>query len=154
TTINVDRAIVYIRAVVEHLCRNGAARKEKRRSDQRHSRRTRRGLRTAYCAYLLMTTKVVQSHAEPRTNGIKRDDPARVRISGPPLALALVPHADDLVRTLVDVVTSEPFNQQWRGGEMGVSFRTGQAAVAIASLVLLGACGDKDFENIVIVQPV
>jgi hypothetical protein len=37
---------------------------------------------------------------------------------------------------------------------MGVSFRTGQAAVAIASLVLLGACGDKDFENIVIVQPV
>src|SRR5262245_38483052 len=50
--------------------------------------------------------------------------------------------------------SSEPFNQQCRGGEMGVSFRTGQAAVAIASLVLLGACGDKDFENIVIVQPV
>ena len=37
---------------------------------------------------------------------------------------------------------------------MGVSFRTGQAAVAIASLVLLGACGDKDFSNIVVVQPV
>src|SRR5262245_31783953 len=80
-------------------------------------------------------------------------DPAHRRQSGPSLALSRrytrttrFAHTRALARV--------KSTTQWEDGAMGVSKRLGTTLVGLSSLVLLSACDDKDFTNVVIVPRV